>query len=171
MLCQFVQACLKLQYLIQVQTDNGCINSDSLSSFLVFVSSDFRRTRETAEIMHSHFRTKSPLRFDPRLRERDFGMFDMTDSANYYKVWEEDLKDMSHTSYECESVSGVFSRTSLLIQELEDEYKNKFIVLVSHGDTLQITRTAYSHFEPNKHRQLPRLGNCDIVELKKANFN
>ena len=116
--------------------------------------------------MQSHFSTEAPVRFEPRLRERDFGVFNMTNSSNYHRVWEEDLKDPSHTSYSCESVSSVFSRTFQLIRELDDEYKEKVIALISHGDTLQITLTAYAHLEPNKHRQLPGLGNCDIVELK-----
>ena len=115
--------------------------------------------------MHTHFSTKAPLRFETRLRERDFGMFNMTNSSNYHRVWEEDMKDSSHTSYDCESVSSVFTRTSDLIQELDQEYKEKVIVLVSHGDTLQITLTTYAHLEPKEHRQLPGLGNCDIVEL------
>ena len=138
----------------------------TLSSDLVIISSDFKRTRETAEVIHQFLQPSSPLKLDPRLRERNFGSLDKTHSSNYQKVWAEDSKDANHTSYDCESVNSVFSRTRDLLSEVERVYQGKVVVLVSHGDTCQITLTAFRGLAPQEHKQLPNLRNCDIVELK-----
>lgn len=147
----------------------GETQSEALSNQLVVVSSDFKRGTETAEIIHQHFKAKKPLRIDERLRERNFGELNMTSSTNYQKVWSQDALDPNHTTFGCETVSSVLSRTTALIKELEEEFKNegKVILLVSHGDTLQITMTAFVGVSPQHHRSLDHLRNCDVRELVK----
>ena len=110
---------------------------------------------------------KAPLRLETSLRERDFGELNMTDATNYQKIWSCDAQDPNHTEFSCESVTSVLSRTSALIQRLEEEYKHeeRLILLVAHGDTLQITRTAFAGIAPECHRSLDHLGNCDVREL------
>jgi len=51
----------------------------------VVVSSDFKRTRETAEILHAHLLAKTPIRFEKALRERWYGAFDMMPSRSKRK--------------------------------------------------------------------------------------
>ena len=145
-------------------------DGDNLSSRLVVVSSDFKRARETAEIIHRHFKVTAPLRLETSLRERDFGDFNMTDAANYQKIWSHDAQDPNHTAFGCESVMSVFSRTSALIERLEEEYKSeeRTVLLVSHGDTLQIILTRFAGVAPECHRTLDHLGNCDVRELVKS---
>ena len=140
---------------------------ESLSDKLLVISSDFKRAKETANIVHQYFQVKAPLRLEHSLRERNFGELNMTESSNYQKVWVFDAQDPNHTTFGSESVMSVFSRTSALIESLEAEYKNKgkVIVLVSHGDTLQITLTTYAGVAPECHRTLQHLHNCDVREL------
>lgn len=154
-------ACQKLMTII------GESASEFLSNKLVVISSDFKRTKETAKIIHQHFQVKAPLHLERSLRERNFGELNLTESSNYQKVWAHDAQDPNHTMFACESVMSVFSRTSALIESLEAEYRNKgkVIVLVSHGDTLQITLTAYAGVAPECHRTLDHLANCDVREL------
>ena len=138
-----------------------------LSDKLVVVSSDFTRALETAKILHQHFQVKTPLRLERSLRERDFGELNLTESSNYHKVWAHDPQDPNHNKYGCESVMSVFSRTSTLIDSLETEFEDqgRLIVIVSHGDTLQITLTRYAGIAPECHRTLEHLANCDVREL------
>ena len=133
---------------------------------LVIASSDFKRARETAEILHSQLQVKAPLRLEPALRERGFGTFHMTEAANYQKVWDVDVVDPTHTDFGNESVMDVVMRTSRLLQSLDDEFTDRIIILVSHGDTLQILSTLFFGCSPPEHRTLPNLDNCDIRELK-----
>ena len=52
-------------------------------------------------------------------------------------------------------------------KRLESGYQDdgRIILLVSHGDTLQITLTAYAGIAPERHRSLEHLSNCDVREL------
>jgi len=117
-------------------------------------------------ILHTHLLVKTPLRFEEALRERNFGQFHMTDAANYEKIWDQDAVDPSHTNYGNESVIDVALRTSQLVHSLEEEFKDRIILLVAHGDTLQILSTLFFGTEPNKHRTLPDLDNCEIRALE-----
>ena len=92
----------------------GESESEFLSDKLVVVSSDFKRARETAEIMHQHFIVKAPLRLEHGLRERDFGELNMTDSSNYQKVWSQDAHNPNHTSFGCETVTNVLSHIQMM---------------------------------------------------------
>ena len=97
----------------------GESESEFLSDKFVVVSSDFKRARETAEIIHPHFKGKALLHLEHGLRERDFGELNMTNSSNYQKVWSQDAHNPNHTSFGCETVTNVLSRTSMLIKRLE----------------------------------------------------
>jgi broad specificity phosphatase PhoE len=56
-------------------------------------------------------------------------------------------------------------RTSQLISKLERIYKNNKILLVSHGDTLQILQCAFQKQPASKHRTLSHLEVGEIREL------
>ena len=165
-----MEPALHLIYLVMLQAGEklkSLFQSEhSFSEKLMIVSSDFKRTRETAEILHTHLLAKTPVRFEEALRERHFGQFHMTDGANYQRIWDQDAVDPSHTSYGNESVIDVALRTSQLVHNLEEEFKNRIILLVAHGDTLQILSAVFLGTEPNKHRALPDLDNCEIRVLE-----
>ena len=145
----------------------GETQSHLLSDNLVVVSSDFKRALETATIIHEHFKVKAPLRLERNLRERDFGQLNLTNASNYHKVWRHDALNPTHTEFGCETVMSVLSRTTMLLEKLKKEFQfeEKIVLLVSHGDTLQITLTAYAGVAPEYHRTLSSLGNCDVREL------
>ena len=150
-----------------LKTIVGESSAEFLSDKLVVISSDFKRAKETAKIIHQHFQVKAPLRLERSLRERNFGELNLTEATNYQRVWAHDAQDPNHTVFGCESVMSVFSRTSALIESLEAKYKNKgqLILLISHGDTLQVSLTAYAGIAPECHRTLDHLDNCDVKEL------
>ena len=53
-------------------------------------------------------------------------------------MWEQDERDPKHTFNNVESVESVVRRTTALVHELNGRYQAKTIVLVAHGDVLQI---------------------------------
>lgn len=85
--------------------------------------------------------------FDIRLRERWFGDYDLTSDTNYNLVWENDAINSSHTIHNVESVNSVMERVTELIVEIENTSttnNNRYmIILVAHGDVLQILQTAF----------------------------
>lgn len=116
--------------------------------------------------MREHFKISAEVRHEPALRERDFGQFNLTSDTNYRRVWEVDARDPQHTEFGCESVASVLLRTSRLLQRLDREYKDKAILLVSHGDPLQILSTVFLGVPPNDHKTLPDLLPAAVRELK-----
>ena len=90
----------------------------------------------------------------------------MTSDSNYQKVWDFDAHDPEHTEYGNESVMEVALRTSRLLRSLEEEYQDRIIVLVSHGDTLQILSALFFGVGPNEHRTIPDLAPSQVRELK-----
>lgn len=140
-------------------------------------SSDFKRARETAECILATLQNGSSssssssngkplsllynndLILESRLRERYFGRLNGGSDCRYEDVWELDLVNASHTEFDAESVHSVLSRTTNLINELEDSYsdENLCMILVAHGDVLQILQAAFQHMDGRHHRSLPHL--------------
>jgi len=136
-----------------------------LDSGVIMYSSPFSRCKRTAEIAKEVLGIEGNIHFDDRLRERWFGDFERTHNSNYQKVWDEDIKDATHKNFNTESPQEVQERTVSLIDDLENKYKGKKILLVSHGDALQILQTAFLNKSAKEHRQLPHLHTGEIKEL------
>lgn len=141
---------------------NTRLNQDT-----IIVSSDYLRARETAEIMHSVLSCKSEITFNTNLRERDFGDWELSDHSNYEKVWFHDLNSSAQPSNKVESVTQTLNRGLSVIDSLETEYQDRSILLVSHGDVLQILLAHHHQMNPRFHRSLRSLANADIRSLAK----
>ncbi len=143
------------------------------------IASDFTRARETAQYV-SQYLTETGIehRFDidVRLRERGFGDLNGKSNKNYQKVWDLDVKDASHTAFGVECVTSVLRRTAGLVEELDLRVTREavkdgrdircLVLLVAHGDTLQILQTAFSGCDPCHHRSLPHLETGAVRELE-----
>ena len=60
----------------------------------------------------------------------------------------------------------MLDRTTALIADLEQRYSGRDILLVSHGDTLQILQAGFLRVDPSGHRRLPHLDTAEIRELR-----
>ena len=141
------------------------------SEDVVVVSSDFTRTRETAEILHGTLGAKTPLRFDIGLRERDMGDLDLMEvnfrmNPNLFDLWREDERDVTKAEHNVESAAAVAARMSSVVKSVNEEFEGKAVVLVSHQDPLHILHALFAGWPLAKHRkQTPPIGNCDVREL------
>lgn len=120
----------------------------------VIFSSDFKRTRQTALITKDEVGEESTIIFSPKLRERYFGRFEGYSTQNYKTVWENDKKDAQHKSDAVESVEEVMERMTSFVREIEELYTGFNVILVSHGDPLQILETAFCEMDPREHRDI-----------------
>lgn len=134
--------------------------------FLI-ISSDFRRARETAEILQSNLPSPASIELDPRLRERYFGIYDGRSDENYLLIWKNDEENPEKNRQDqVESVESVRERSTALIKDLEEKYQNRTIFLVSHGDALQILQTAFHRWpNANQQRHLPHLDRAEFRKL------
>lgn len=122
------------------------------------------RAKETAEITKEILGVQE-INFHQNLRERYFGGFDKTSLENIKKVWEQDRVDADHAHEGVESPNQVLERTLVLIDLLEKDYTDKKILLVSHGDVLQILHTYFSKKTPRDHREIPHIETAEVREL------
>jgi broad specificity phosphatase PhoE len=60
----------------------------------------------------------------------------------------------------------VLDRVTALVTDLERRYAGRDILLVSHGDTLQILQAGFLRMNPAAHRRLPHLGMAEIRALR-----
>ena len=127
------------------------------------VHSDFLRTTQTAARVASAF--KLEMAVDKRLRERFFGEFDGQSDEHYPGVWALDSRHADHTHHQVEAVSSVAARMSAVIEEQEQQYAGETILVVSHGDPLQILLTALAHKPLTQHREQPALLPASITHI------
>jgi glucosyl-3-phosphoglycerate phosphatase len=124
--------------------------------------SDFRRARETAEIVHRMLTSTQPLQIDPRLRERYFGRLDLGPDTAYSEVWRSDERNPDSEPFGAESANRVMARVTSLICECEENFSRSSILLVSHGDALQILQTAFAGESAARHRRISHLETAEI---------
>jgi isoleucyl-tRNA synthetase len=98
----------------------------------LIISSDFVRTKETAEIIKNGLNIKDESSFfDERIREFNVGIFDKKTWDEYYSSREK--KDWySYIPQNGESCKDVKLRMADFLYELEEKYKNKNILIITH---------------------------------------
>lgn len=150
----------------QVKDSVEKIKADGvLGSSTIIYSSSFSRAKRSAEIAKEVLGVYHEIIFDDRLRERNFGDFEKTHNSNYQKIWDEDMKDPKHTKNNVESAEEVQKRVVSLILDIEKQYTNKNVLLVSHGDALQILQTGFYKKSASTHRDVKHLEVAEIREL------
>jgi broad specificity phosphatase PhoE len=103
-----------------------------------------------------------PIYLQPDLRERQFGDFELQPSANYEEVWKHDAMDPKHTMFGVESVTELAMRVKTCVDMAERHFTDMDVVMVSHGDSLQVLQTVLAGVDCAKHRSLPHLETCEL---------
>lgn len=128
----------------------------------LLITSDFARAYETAQIAAEAWGAHPP-RIDSRLRERDFGSLEDGPAARYDEVWTADFKNGGWPDG-VETPQHVAARIRALVESLIDDPEGDAseIVLVAHGDVLQIAEAWLRGHDPSQHRSLPHLLNAEL---------
>ncbi|MFT5505053.1 MAG: broad specificity phosphatase PhoE [Gammaproteobacteria bacterium] len=137
------------------------IQSATLQTFEIYCS-DFKRARETADIVHRTLGEIGGINIDTRLRERNFGQLELGPDNQYQKVWEFDHLDPNHSEFEVESVNFVLDRAVCFVRDLENQFQSQHFLLIAHGDVLQILQTAFEGISAALHRSLAPLETAEI---------
>lgn len=130
----------------------------------VVVSSDFSRARETAAIL-CELHNLAPFEIDIALRERFFGDLEMGPVQRYDEVWDRDASGPNHGHAGAESTEWVARRMAGVIERQERRYTDVTVVLVSHGDPLQILETVLLGLPSHRHRERAHLANAELRRL------
>ena len=142
-----------------------------LDKHTIVFSSDFKRARESAEIMCGVIDVELALEIDPLLRERDFGEWELKGQKHYETVWQNDLVHADKAPQGVESVIAVANRVAQLIQKLEQRYREQTLLLVGHGDVLQIALALHHNIEPRLHRSLRHMANAELRALAQLDLD
>ncbi|MCG8616417.1 MAG: histidine phosphatase family protein [Desulfobacterales bacterium] len=135
-----------------------------LGADTLIYSSDFKRARETAAIAAGILGVSAQVTHTPLLRERFFGDFELGPDTIYPGVWEEDARETGPGN-RVEPVEDVLKRALACISELEENHRGRDIILVAHGDTLQILLSWFIGMPASRHREVPHM---DTAELRRA---
>ncbi len=152
----------------RAQVDARLGGDHGLGAGTLILSSDFRRARETAEIVHAHLGCRDAVAFEPRLRERFFGEFELDGDDAYAEVWRADARDADNTEAGVESPNAVMARVTAVIADCETRLAGRDILLVSHGDALQILLIAFAASDASNHREIRHLETAEIRPLTPA---
>ncbi len=106
----------------------------------LIVASDLKRTKQTAELMQEV--TGAELRFDPRLREINFGILNGKMEAEYAAHFSSLEDKMTRAPEGGESLEDVRARMVATVLDLDRAHQGKTIVIVSHGDAIWSLMTA-----------------------------
>ncbi|KAL2630939.1 hypothetical protein R1flu_015625 [Riccia fluitans] len=112
-------------------------------------SSPFSRTRQTAESVAGVLELNGlhpTIEFLEDLRERFFGPpLELQSHDHYPEIWKIDARDPLVGPEGGESVADVAMRVIRALLMIEEEVQGHAVVIVSHGDTLQILQTVIAH--------------------------
>lgn len=127
------------------------------------VCSDFLRTLQTAQLVANTLNLPQPEQ-EVGLRERFFGKWEGMSAEHYENIWQRDEMD-KHSDDGVERPQEVAQRGLMVLKRLEQQYQGEVILLVSHGDMLQILSTLIAGISPHKHRSLPHHQTGEIKYL------
>ena len=133
--------------------------------FDIIISSPFLRTRETAEIIANG----KDVIYDDRLRESNLGIWDKEKVEDYRKA----VKDsrLSKKIEGGESYQDIMNRVMSIIEEYENTYQNKNILLISHGGPISMLIAGaelLTEEEMNKQDRITNashINNSEMIEL------
>jgi broad specificity phosphatase PhoE len=138
--------------------------AQGLGADTLVITSDFARARQTAEEFAVGLGAAAP-RVDERLRERGFGAHEEGPATAYDAVWERDRARAAHPDG-VEPVAEVASRVLAALAAADEEVaRGADVVLVAHGDVLQIALALGAGRDPHDHREVPHLGNAELRVL------
>lgn len=103
-------------------------------------SSDFFRTRWTAEIVAKALDLK--VNFDKRLRDTNLGVHQGKSKKEFYRDFPDPKERFDRRPKKGESWNDIAKRVVDFLKEIDKKYKNKTILIVSHGDPLWLLEGA-----------------------------
>lgn len=133
---------------------------------ILLLSSPFLRTCQTAEIAGDLLGLTTKT--DQRLRERDFGEFELMSDEHYQEVWAADPETPTAVPGRVETVYEVVERTADLILEVETIPGIETCLLVTHCDVAMILSCAFQNVDPRHHRSLDPIKTGEVRRLNQA---
>ncbi|MEK7465517.1 MAG: class I tRNA ligase family protein [Patescibacteria group bacterium] len=138
----------------------------------IIVASDFRRTRETAEIVASELGIKKII-FEKKFREINTGIFDGKKGEDYHAYFSSYAEKFTKRTPKGESLRDLAKRVYEGLETLEKKYEGKTILVVSHEYPVWMMQTVMSGWgEERAITEKEKRGNdfIETTEFRKVPF-
>ena len=136
---------------------NASLNIENIKLDLI-ISSPLRRTKQTCKIVNNN---KIKVIFDKRIIERNsksmqFKKISLLDG----NIWYDINKDIVYKN--SEGFKSILKRTEEFLNELQEKYKDKNILIVTHGDVCKAIYAIINNINiPDKIKEFEQQ-NCEI---------
>lgn len=126
----------------------------------LIVSSDLLRAKQTAEIVAAEL--KVPVKFDPRLREVDYGTLNGLYALEREEVcpdYRRSYEDITIPFPQGESLLQVSLRLKAVLEEAAENCPHRAIGIASHGHAISTLVETLFNYKPKS------MDNCDYVHI------
>ena len=126
----------------------------------LIIGSPLKRAKKTAEIINEG--RNIPIIFDDQIIERNFGEFE-GEKIKFDEFWDYN----AHPRYQrAETIQEIISRISNFLDKIKEEYKDKNVLLVTHGG-VSIAINCYFKGIPEDGKLINYcLHNCEVQEFE-----
>ena len=128
----------------------------------VIYSSPFKRTTQTASIVSK--RIGVDVKADDRLREVDVGAF-AGKTIEYWEKYFEGKDALTEGPPGGESLNDVLARVKEFLDDIDNKYRNKNILIVGHGDPLWMMQSIFLGVEGQDILKTPYIENGETKKL------
>ncbi len=138
----------------------------------LIVASDFKRTKETAQIINKQLKIKEII-YDKRLREVYTGDFDGGDVKNYHQYFSSLEEKFMKSTPNGESLRDLALRQYNFVKAFEKKYKNKTILVVGHEYPLWMLETVLSGWSQEESVKIKESRGSDFIayaDFDKASY-
>ena len=126
----------------------------------LIICSPLKRARKTAEIINEG--RNIPIIFEEQIIERNFGEFE-GEKIKFDEFWDYNL---TPNYQRAETIQEIISRISNFLDKIKEEYKNKNVLLVTHGG-VSIAINCYFKGIPADGKLINYcLHNCEVQEFE-----
>ncbi len=131
-------------------------------SFDLIISSTLKRAMKTAQIINKEKNIE--IIYDSRLIERHCGDYEGTPTT----LDEEPLFNINTnvSTHNIEPVNDLYKRVSSILDEVKEKYKDKKVLLVTHGGTTRAIETYFLGVDKNGIMPPETIKNCEIREYE-----
>ncbi len=130
------------------------------------VASDFRRTRETAELLAEGLGNSVPVGLNIGLREMSFGELEGKDYRTVAALLDRVGSEELISQYGCEPPEVAQNRVVRVIRDLEEKHHERTLILVSHADPIQLLMAAFAGLDVSQYERIIALEYAEIAELR-----